>query len=508
MKLVAAVALATSALVIMPGLAAAETVLRVASTSDITSDNPGVDRSGFTDSVHLNIVEGLVGYRDDLSIGPVLAEEIQVSGDGLTYTFPLRQGVVFHNGQTMTAEHVLASWERFMDEETSWRCRDRFDGSGRLEVTSVEAPDDATVVFTISEPSPLFLKDMARFDCGATAIQHPDAWADGWQRPIGTGPFRFVEWRPGERIILERFEDYVADDGPRDGMTGDKTPMVDRVLITVVPDSASAKAAMRAGEVDLMDISTSDADELREAGFEVLIQPTPAWGTFLISRHSERMANPALRQAMARALDMEQLAMLMGYEGHNASPIPPISSFYTSGQDRTYGYDVETAQALLEEAGYDGEPIRLITSRRSATMFDQAVVAQAMWRAAGIETEIEVLEWGTQLDLYRSGEYDIMSFGFSARLDPALSWDMFSGEQQRKVWDNPEALDRIGMLMSETDPDARAGISDELMDMFLEQVPAIGLYSQPTAVALSDRVDGFELWPGGRLRFWQTSVGE
>ncbi len=508
MKHVLAAALATSALVVLPGIATAETTLRVASTSDMTSDNPGVDRSGFTDTVHLNVVEGLVGYRDDLSIGPVLATDIEVSQDGLTYTFPLRQGVLFHNGETMVAEHVVASWNRLMQEETSWRCRDRFDGSGRLAVTSVEAPDPATVVFTISEPSPLFLKDMARFDCGASAVQHPDAWADGWQGPIGTGPFRLTEWRPGERIILERFADYVADDGPRDGMTGDKTPMVDRILITVVPDAASAKAAMRAGEVDLMDISTSDAEEMRDAGFEVLIEPTPAWGTFLISRHSERMANPALRQAMARSLDMDQLATLMGYEGHNASPIPPISSFFTGAQDRTYGYDIEAAKALLEEAGYDGTPIRLITSRRSATMFDQAVVAQAMWKQAGIETEIEVLEWGTQLDLYRSGEYDVMSFGFSARLDPALSWDMFSGEQQRKVWADAEALDKIGMLMTETDVEARTAISDDLMTMFLEQVPAIGLYSQPTAVALSDRVEGFELWPGGRLRFWQTSVGE
>ena len=508
MKLVFAVALATSALVTLPGLAAAQSVLRVASTSDMTSDNPGVDRSGFTDSVHLNVVEGLVGYRDDLSIGPVLAREVQVSDDGLTYTFPLREGVLFHNGETMTADHVLASWDRLMDEETGWRCRDRFDGSGRLEVTGVEAPDDSTVVFTISEPSPLFLKDMARFDCGATAIQHPDAWADGWQGPIGTGPFRLVEWRPGERIVLERFEDYMADDAPRDGLTGDKTPMVDRILITVVPDAASANAAMRAGEVDLMEISTSDVEELRDAGFDVLVQPTPAWGTFLISRHSERMANPALRQAMARALDMDQLATLMGYEGHNASPIPPISSFFTEAQDRTYGYDLDAARALLEEAGYDGTPIRLITSRRSAVMFDQAVVAQAMWRQAGIETEIEVLEWGTQLDLYRSGDYDVMSFAFSPRLDPALSWDMFSGEQQRKVWADPDALEMIDRLMTETDPETRAAISDDLMTLFLEQVPAIGLYSQPTAVALSDRVDGFELWPGGRLRFWQTSVSD
>ena len=116
-----------------------------------------------------------------------------------------------------------------------------------------------------------------------------------------------------------------------------------------------------------------------------------------------------------------------------------------------------------------------------------------------------MLEWGTQLDRYQEGDYQVMSFSFSSRLDPALSWDMFSGDQQRKVWADPEALERIDALMAETDPEARAAISDELMGMFLEQVPAIGLYSQPAAAALSDRVEGFELWPGGKMRFWNVS---
>ncbi len=500
--------LSAATLALTSGPGSAQTTLRVASQSDITSTNPGVDRSGFTDQVHMNIVEGLVGYRDDLSVGPVLATEVQVSDDGLTYTFPLREGVTFHNGEPMDANSVVASWDRLMLPETDWRCRDRFSGEDGIEVTSVSALDDMTVEYVISEPSPLFLKDLARFDCGSTPVIHMDSLGpDGeWEGPIGTGPFRFVEWRPGQRVVLSRFEDYAPAEGEVSGYTGAKMPEVDEVRITIVPDAASAKAAMRAGEVDLLDISTSDVEEMRNAGFEVTVEQTPAWGAFLISRHDDVMSSIPLRQAMAKALDVNQLAMLMGYDSANATPIPPISSFHTEAQQATYGYDPEAAKALLQEAGYDGEPIRLITSRRSATMYDQAVVAQAMWQQAGLNIEIEVLEWGTQLDRYRDGDYQVMSFGFSSRLDPALSWDMFSGDQQRKVWADPEALEKIDALMRETDDTARAAISDELMGLFLEQVPAIGLYSQPAAVVVSDRVAGFTPWPGGTLRFWNVTV--
>ena len=220
------------------------------------------------------------------------------------------------------------------------------------------------------------------------------------------------------------------------------------------------------------------------------------------------MNNRPLRQALAAALDVDELASLMGYDSHNASPIPPMSQYYTKTQRMTYGYDPDRAKALLKEAGYNGEPIKLITSRRSPTIFNQAVVAQSMWQAVGLNIEIEVLDWGAQLDLYRSGEYQIQSFGFSPRLDPALSWDMFSGTQTRKVWADEAALAKIGELMNETDTAKRAAISDALHEMFLEQVPAIGLYSQPQSTALSSRVKGFKAWPGGRARFWGVSLGE
>ncbi|ETA49458.2 ABC transporter substrate-binding protein [Ponticoccus alexandrii] len=493
----------------LPVIASAQdAILKVGTQVDIRSTNPGVDRSAYTDGVLMNVVEGLVGYRDDLSVGPVLAEEIQLSEDGLTYTFPLRRGVTFHNGAEMTAETVLWSWNRLMAEDTGWRCRDRFDGTDGIEVTSVTAPDPYTVVYQIDAPSPLFLKELARFDCGSAPVLHPDSLkADGsWNGPVGTGPFVLEQWRPGERIRLKKFDGYVSASGEMDGYTGEKTVNVDRVDIIVVPDPASAKAALRAGDIDLFNINVSDIAEFREAGFTVLTEPTPSWSLFLISRHDETLANPALRQALARSLDLDQIAMLMGEEAANASPIPPISSFYTEVQSQRYGYDPEAARALVEESGYDGSPITLTTTKQSERLYNQSLIAQSMWRKVGLNVEIEVMDWGSQLDLYQSGKYQMQSFGFSPRLDPALSWDMFSGEHPRKVWNDPKALKLIEALKSETDTEARAALSDQLHLMFLEAVPAIGLFSQLDVMATSDRVQDFRMWPGGQPRFWNVGL--
>lgn len=486
--------------------------IQVRLPTDIRSTNNGVIRSGNTDVVLLHVVEGLVGYRNDMSVGPVLADSVNVSDDGLAYTFDLRDGVTFHNGEPMTSADVLWTWNRYMDEATNWRCRSQFTGeNGTIEVVSVEAPDSDTVVFTIAAPSPLFLVEMARIDCGSAGILHRDSVAeDGtWIEPIGTGPFRLVEWVPGQRTVLERFDDYMPGEGPTDGYTGTRGALVDRIVWNVIPDAASAKAAMRAGEIHLtMGLVPTDLEEMVDAGFVVESATTPLWYTFLISRHDAFMQNRPLRQAMAHALDMDALVEALGFERHNASPIPPISTFYSDTQAETYGHDIERVQALLEEAGYTGETITMVTTRNQPLYYEQAVIAQSMWRDAGIDVELEVMDWGATLDTYRSGEYQIMSFGFSPRFDPALSWEMFSGEQTRKVWNAPEAIGLIEQLMVETDAARRQALADDLQRLFLDQVPAIGLYSRPIQHVVSPALDGFEAWPGGRARLWGVSLSE
>ncbi len=173
------------ALLAGPGLAQS---LTVSVAADIRSINPGVNRDDNTDDFVLQLVEGLVGYDEGGTPGPLLAEKVDLSADGRTYTFTLRKGVKFHNGAELTSADVLWSWNRYMDPKTDWRCISEFDGRSGLKVEQVTAPDAHTVVMTIDKPNALFLDALARTDCAMAAVIHKDSVkADGtFDKPIVT----------------------------------------------------------------------------------------------------------------------------------------------------------------------------------------------------------------------------------------------------------------------------------------------------------------------------------
>jgi len=489
--------------------------ITVALNADIRSTNPGVNRDDNTDGVELNMVEGLVGYRDNGTIGPLLAQKIDQSADGLTYTFHLRPGVKFHNGATMTSADVLWSWQRYMDPKTEWRCLADFDGRSGLKVTSATAPDADTFVMTIDKPSALFLDGLARTDCGMTAILNKASVnADGsWNQPVGTGPFKFVEWKHGEYVSLTRFDEYSSPPGDKvDGYVGKKQALVKDVKFLVVPDVSTAKAGLLSGAIDIAQIIASDASELKQSGTVQVLTPTSAVKHVLLFQTRDPvLQNVKLRQAIAAALDMPQLvaAVSDGFGKPNNSPIPPQSAYADAVQRQGYVYDVAKAKQLLKESGYKGETIKLIANQRlTVPSFPAAVMAQAMLQAVGITVEIEVLEWATQLDRYNKGTYQMMSFSYSSRLDPALSFEQFMGpkdKQPRKIWDNPEAqalLDKASVL---SDMGERQKLFDELYQRQLVDTPLIVMFNGIEASAQGKRIEGEPYWEG-KQRLWGVSV--
>src|SRR6188768_1269716 len=173
-------AIAAGAFLFAACAAGAATSIRVAANSEIRSTNPGVNRDANTDTVMLHMVEGLVGYKEDGTPAPLLAQSVQVSKDGRTYTFKLRPGIKFHNGAPLTSADVVWSWKRYLDPATKWLCLSEFDGSQSLKVEAVEAKDPMTVVFRLNQARPLFLTQMASFQCGSGGILHKDSVnADG-----------------------------------------------------------------------------------------------------------------------------------------------------------------------------------------------------------------------------------------------------------------------------------------------------------------------------------------
>ncbi|MBV7481407.1 ABC transporter substrate-binding protein [Bordetella sp. BOR01] len=487
--------------------------LTVAQPADIRSTNPGVNRDNTTDGVVMHMVEGLVGYRNNGSVAPLLAKSVQVSDDGLTYTFTLRKGVKFHNGQEMTSADVLWSWNRYMDPHTGWRCLSDFDGRGIVKVTGISAPDAGTVVMTIDHKSAVFLDTLARTDCGMTAILHKDSVKpDGsWDKPIGTGPFQFKEWKRGEYVDMVAFPGYQSPGGDKpDGYVGAKRPGFDELRFVVVPDPSSVKAGLLSGALDAAQIARTDFAELRQDKRVHLEYPQEAAKHVLLFQTQDPLlSNVKMRQAIAAALDIPQIvaAASEGIGRVNPSAVYAGSAYHSALHDRGYQYDPARAQQLLKEAGYQGQELVIQANKRGhVPSYQAAVIVQAMLQAVGVNARIEVLEWATHLDRFNTGKFQLSSFSYSSRMDPALSYEQFSGDkakQPRKVWDDPRAQELIDRSFEESDPARRQALFDQLHELMLAQAPMIMLYNGSDPWGVNSRVSGFTVFEG-KPRAWET----
>ncbi|WP_186418461.1 ABC transporter substrate-binding protein [Bosea sp. CS1GBMeth4] len=505
------------ALLALASPATAQTI-NVALNADIRSTNPGVNRDDNTDAVVLHMVEGLVGYRENGAVAPLLAEKVAVSSDGLTYTFTLRQGVKFHNGAELTSADVLWNWTRYMDPKTDWRCRSEFDGRIGMKVTGVTAPDPSTVVMRLEKPSALFLDTMARTDCAMVAIIHKDSLKpDGsFDKPIGTGPFMLGDWRRGEFVSLKRFDAYVSPPGDkRDGYVGRKNALVPEIKFLAIADGATVKAGLISGALHVADIPDSDLPEMQKSNsVQVVTAPSATKHALLFQSRDPLLSDVRMRQAIAAALDLDELVAQASNElgKVNNSAVHMASPYYGEVQRQRYDHDPARVKKLLAEAGYKGQTIKLIANKRATVpSFPVAVVAQAMLQAAGINSEIEVLEWATQLDRYSKGNYQMMSFSYSARIDPAQSYNQFSGAKDTypsKAWDSRRADELIEKATITADEAERQKLFDELHKLMLADAPLIFLYNQVDTAMVSKRLRGFAPWVASKPRLWEVGLAD
>lgn len=488
--------------------------LRVMVNADLRSTDPGVNRDLNSDTITMHILEGLVAYRENLSIGPMLAEKVDLSSDGTTYTFTLRDGITFHNGKPLTSDDVLFAWKRYLDPATQWRCLSEFDGKGSAKVVDMQAPDPKTFVIKIEKPSALFLGQMARTDCGSSAIYHRDSLgADGkWATPIGTGPYMWGEWRRGQSIELVRNPNYKSLPGDRDGLTGGKKALAEKVRFIVIPEGAAAKAALYAGNIDVRpDFAARDLEEVKGRNdVKVGTHPTMELNGILFQTKDPLLQDVRIRQAISKSIDRDELieAVTYGLVKPVQSPVPLASPYSGPLQKAEWKRDIAGAKKLLADAGYKGEPIKMIVTKRYMSLYDGAVFVQQMAKDAGINIELEVLEWAAQLDLYGKGEYQSMFFSFSSRLDAALSFEMISGPkatQPRKVWDNASARELITQAMVTSDQAKRQALFDELQTKFVADLPMIPLWNSVDIAAWRSNVSGYKNWAASMPRLWNVS---
>ena len=376
-------------------------VLNVAMAEALSDIDAPATTSSSTQMVSVNINETLVAFSENYKIVPMLAESWDISDDGKTYTFHLRQGVKFHNGEEMTSEDVIASYERVIAISPAAA---RFD-----MVESYEAPDEYTVVFRVKFPTRQFLVSLASLS-GEMAIQ-PKSVIEGKgagelkvpEEIIGTGPYKLASYDYDTLIVLERFEDYQPLPGERDGAAGAKIPYFDEIRIHIVPESASKVAGFQAGDYDII-------TQVRPAEYaQVKGQPGLNVGTFYpgmmrffqFNDRDERYGGTVKwRQAILAALDMKEIGMYASGGDPSLFSVtptlwPPGGAMYLPGDpavEALYNQnDVEKAKRLLEEVGYDGEELVYMTYEQPP-LISQAVAKQ-LEEKLGLNIKIEVMDW-------------------------------------------------------------------------------------------------------------------
>lgn len=500
--------------VLLTGAASAQT-LRTVINADIRGTMPGRSPDISTGSVLQNVYEGLVAWRRDGSVAPMLAETIETSDKGRTYTFTLRGGVTFHNGAPLTAREVVWTWGRFLDPKSAWPCRGNFDGSNAIKVESVEALDDRRVAFRLASPSGAFLSAMARADCDSTGIAHPASVdAEGnWIAAIGTGPFKLSEWRKGQFVELARFEAYKPRSEAADGLAGAKLAKVEKVRFELIPDAQATKLALFQGKIDIW--PEADSNQIKELqqnpAIDVISTPFAAIYALPFQTRDPALADPRIRQAISYAIDRQSMsgALVEGKVPPSGSLIPATSSYYGAVEKTGAEFDPAKAKALLAQAGYKGERIVILTNKQNAIMADTAIYVQSMLRAVGLNADVEMLEFGAQFERYYAGRYQMMVWNVTPYLDPLFIVERFTGDKARqadKPWDNPKARDLLKELFAATDTARRQALYDEMHKLYLQDMPMVVWGTRVGFSATRKNVSGFEGWPGQKPRFWGVSV--
>jgi peptide/nickel transport system substrate-binding protein len=493
----------------------AATELRSVIFSDLRGLTPGGSPDVSTGTVLQNIYEGLVAWRSDGTVAPMLAKTIDVSPDGLTYTFTLRDGVKFHNGAPLTSREVVWTWNRFLDSKLNWPCRANFDGERQIHILSVEAKDERTVVFRLERPTGAFLTTMARSDCDSAGIAHPNSVnAEGvFTQAIGTGPFRLEEWKKGQYVELERFADYSSRDEPADGLAGGKKALVDKIRLLLIPDRSNAKMALQSGAIDIYWDMPADfvKDLAATPGVKVTIAPVAATDNIVMETTDAALIDPRVRRGIAAALDTGSLreALTEGLAKGGGALITSTSAYYGPVERVAAAYDPDAAKRLLVEGGYKGEKIAITTNAQYGQMHDTAVLAQAMLQAAGVNAEVDVVDFAKQFERYYKGSYQLMVWDTTPYLDPIFIFDRFIGDkskQPEKVWDDPKAIDLVRQLFAVSDPTARQPIFDALHRLLMADAPLVPWCFRAAPIGLRSNVEGFEAWPGEKPRFWGVSL--
>ena len=470
------------------------------------------------------LVDVEVGTDGNSKIVPSLAESWDISDDGLEYTFHLRQGVKFHNGNDFTAEDVAYTFHRMLTVEGGVNTEfiDQIKGADELlagetdTLEGVEVVDDYTIKVTLKEPFAGFLASISSPGVSIYDSEATEAAGDQFGMDpavtVGTGPFEFSSWSFNNQLVLTRNEDYWKGASELPG-----------VVIKIIPDTETQSMMFESGELDILDLdyAADSADRFTETYPDQIVQgPRVGIVYFTMNFNKEPFQNVRVRKAVQMSIDRQAiLDALYGGRGQVEQGIFPHGLIGFNPDQEEIKYDPEAAKALLAEAGYaDGFDMEIAAdSSASDTMTMALEIVSDQLAEVGIRAEIKNYDESTWLETRKSGELGSFMSTWSADYnDPDnFIYTFFGNEEKTRIrsinYPDTEVMERVAKARTIVNEDERLAEYKALEEkLILEDAAWVPMFSRLHLFAVSKRVQGFApLWSGlSDQLFYNISLSE
>lgn len=435
-----------------------------------------------TREVLFNIFEGLVKPNSDGEMIPAVAEKYTLSEDGTTYTFTLREGVKFHNGQTVTAEDVVYSINR---------CAAVPEGQEKplvaafSAVKSVEALDEKTVAVTIAQRDLEFISYM-------TAAIIPADYENQDTAPVGTGPFKFVSRTPQQDFVMERFEDYWG-----------APAWLDKVTYKICENADALVMNLNGGSIDLCaHLTSAQASQLNQ-NFQVLEGTMNLVQAIYLNNQAKPFDNQLVRQALCYAIDRQGI-MDMVADGHGtavgSSIYPAFTKYFLPELVDKYPHDVAKAKELLAQAGYpDGFDMTISVPNNYQPHMDTAEVVAEQLREAGINVTIQPVEWSTWLDtIYNGRQFQATVVGMdAANMTARAMLERFTSDYGKNFinYNNPAYDALFQQAINAQDEATQTDLYKQMEAMLADTAANVYIQDLCDLVAMRQDLGGLKFYP-------------
>lgn len=456
--------------------------VKVSVGSEPDNLDPMLSSATDTSAIMMNVFEGLLGFNEKGEFIPALSETYDISEDGLTYSFKLKQGIKFHDGADFTSKDVKYTYEKLAG----------LNGEAPLNETlnqllaSVETPDDYSVNLILKEKNAGFLSK------ATISIVEKD-YTQNSTKPVGTGPFKFVEYIQGQKVILEKYPEYST--------IKERMPVIDKVEFKIMTDANARLMGLKSGDLDITSVDAKNVEALKN-DYNIVQGPQNMVQLMALNNSVEPFNDVKVRQAINYAVNKEEIInTVVNGNGTKVDSFlsPSMSTYFNTDLKNCYNTDIEKAKTLLKEAGYEnGFKMTITVPSNYQTHVDTAQVIKNQLSKIGIEADIQLIEWAQWLDtVYGKANYEATIIGHSGKLDPNDFLNRFDSAYDKNYFkfSNPQYDELIHQAAVSTDEAKRVELFKECQQLLVDQAAAVYIQDPDVIYATSKSVQGMKNYP-------------